>query len=261
MLTRFCSSGSESLSCLSSPITRLATRRQLEPRQLLPDATEQLAIFGPEPRSLSCAFCSTFSPCTIPLRQCTVLLEDQKAPSQLNHSAAYPCVARLGKSFLLPSAAALIWRAGETSVARHSSSIPQTPRQDLMHQHVRRFDANANNTGEQSDHRMRFFLRRLFQALPTRPSSTSLIWSMIKRSRAMSRRSSRSVFAGSGTPSGVTSVARRSGALRNVGLKLRTPKGARQLFIRFTMRVRSRTSPSRSRFGRFASSSAPVGIV
>ena len=33
MPTKFCSSGSESLSCLSSPFTRLATRRQLEPRQ------------------------------------------------------------------------------------------------------------------------------------------------------------------------------------------------------------------------------------
>ncbi len=39
MPTKFCSSGSESLSCLSSPLTRLATRRQLEPRQWLPDAT------------------------------------------------------------------------------------------------------------------------------------------------------------------------------------------------------------------------------
>src|SRR6266567_4153243 len=37
-----------------------------------------------------------------------------------------------------------------------------------MHQHVRRFDANADNTGEQSDHRMRFFLRSLFQPLRTR---------------------------------------------------------------------------------------------
>jgi hypothetical protein len=41
LLTRFCSSGSKSRSCLSSPITRLATRRQLEPRQLLPGATER----------------------------------------------------------------------------------------------------------------------------------------------------------------------------------------------------------------------------
>jgi hypothetical protein len=38
MPTKSCSSGSESLSCLSSPLTRLATRRQLEPRQWLPDA-------------------------------------------------------------------------------------------------------------------------------------------------------------------------------------------------------------------------------
>src|SRR5271157_2618312 len=57
-----------------------------------------------------------------------------------------------------------------------------------------------------------------------RASSTSLIWSMTKRNRAMSRRSSRSVFGGRGTPSGVPSMARRSGALRNVGLKFRIPK-------------------------------------
>src|SRR5258706_15559756 len=101
MLTRFCSSGSESLSCLSSPITRLATRRQLEPRQLLPDATEQLAISGPELRSLSCAFCSTFRPGTIPLGQWTILPEEQKTPNQLNHSSADPCFARLGKAFSL----------------------------------------------------------------------------------------------------------------------------------------------------------------
>src|SRR5260370_16937337 len=39
---------------------RLATRRQLEPRQWLPDATGQLAISAPELRSLSCAFCRRF---------------------------------------------------------------------------------------------------------------------------------------------------------------------------------------------------------
>ena len=60
-------------------------------------------------------------------------------------------------------------------------------------------------------------------------------------------------------PLGGRSVARRSGALRNVGLKLRTPKRTRQLFIRLTRRVRSRTSASRSRLGRLASSSASVG--
>src|SRR6266581_8720647 len=60
MPTKSCSSGSESLSCLSSPLTRLATQRQLAPRQWLPDATGRLAISAPELRSSSCAFCRPF---------------------------------------------------------------------------------------------------------------------------------------------------------------------------------------------------------
>src|SRR5205085_945051 len=59
--------------------------------------------------------------------------------------------------------------------------------------------------------------------------------------------------------SGVCTVARRSAALRRVGLKLRMPRRARVDFIRFTIRVRSPTRQSRSRFGRLASSSAIVG--
>jgi len=68
-------------------------------------------------------------------------------------------------------------------------------------------------------------------------------------------------FGGSGVLSGVrrVSVARRSAALRNVGLKLRMPSRARVAFIRLIMRVRSPTRHSRSRFGRLASSSAIVG--
>ena len=46
---------------------------------------------------------------------------------------------------------------------------------------------------------------------------------------------------------------------RRVGLKLRMPSRARVDFIRFTIRVRSPTRQSRSRFGRLASSSAIVG--
>src|SRR5690348_6758367 len=75
----------------------------------------------------------------------------------------------------------------------------------------------------------------------------------------MSRCSSANTFRGSGVPSGVCTVARRSAALRRVGLKLRTPSRASVAFIRFTMRVRSPTRHSRSRFGRLASSSAIVG--
>jgi hypothetical protein len=55
--TMFCSSGSESLSCPSSPLTPSAIRRQPEARQWSPSATGQLATCTPAPRSLSCAFC------------------------------------------------------------------------------------------------------------------------------------------------------------------------------------------------------------
>src|SRR6516162_7727079 len=54
-------------------------------------------------------------------------------------------------------------------------------------------------------------------------------------------------------PSGVCTLARRSAALRRVGLKLRMPSRARVDFIRFTMRVRSPT--------RFALAVWPLGIL
>src|SRR2546421_11548123 len=82
---------------------------------------------------------------------------------------------------------------------------------------------------------------------------------MTKPSRAISRCNSAETFGGSTEPSGVCSVARRSAALRRVGLKLRMPSRARVPFIRLTMRVRSPTRHSRSRLGRLASSSAMVG--
>ena len=49
--------------------------------------------------------------------------------------------------------------------------------------------------------------------------------------------------------------------MRRVGLKPRMPRRARVLFIRLTIRVRSLTRFSRSRFGRLASSSSSVGII
>src|SRR6202047_1005274 len=76
----------------------------------------------------------------------------------------------------------------------------------------------------------------------------------------MLRRSSAKRFGGSGMPSGVCSVARRSAALRRVGLKLRMPSRARVDCMRLTRRVRSATRHSRSRLGRLASSSAIVGM-
>ena len=94
-----------------------------------------------------------------------------------------------------------------------------------------------------------------------RAASISLICSATTRRRAMARRSSAAVFGGRGAPSGVCSASRRSGALRRVGLMPRMPRRARLPFIRFTMRVRSPTRLSRSRFGRRASSSSSVGTA
>src|SRR6201997_4060745 len=82
---------------------------------------------------------------------------------------------------------------------------------------------------------------------------------MTTPSRVMSRCSSAKVLGGSGMPSGVCTLARRSAALRRVGLKLRMPSRVRVDFIRLTIRVRSPTRQSRSRLGRVASSSAIVG--
>lgn len=50
-------------------------------------------------------------------------------------------------------------------------------------------------------------------------------------------------------------------ALRNVGLKFRMPRRARLAFMRLTIRVRSPTRLSHSRFGRRASSSSMIGIA
>src|SRR3954469_17367943 len=69
-----------------------------------------------------------------------------------------------------------------------------------------------------------------------RASSISLIWLTTTPSRAMSRCSSAKTFGGNGMPSGVCTVARRSAALRRVGLKLRMPSRARVDFIRLTHR-------------------------
>src|SRR6266481_7776361 len=55
--------------------------------------------------------------------------------------------------------------ASETSIARYGSSIPQFPREDLVHQHVRRFYTNTNNAGDQSDHRVWSITGRLLHTL------------------------------------------------------------------------------------------------
>src|SRR5437016_1194857 len=91
--------------------------------------------------------------------------------------------------------------------------------------------------------------------------SIELICSRTNASRAMSRRNSSMMFAGRPVPSAVRRPVRRSGALRRCGLNPRIPRRASALFMRLTMRERSLTRLSRSRFGRLASSSSIVGIA
>jgi hypothetical protein len=68
-----------------------------------------------------------------------------------------------------------------------------------MYQHVRRIDADAHDASEETNHCIAIFPEGLAptvaHALPQ-----PVIWPMTKRSRAISRRSSRSVFGGRGTP-------------------------------------------------------------
>src|SRR6478735_11472896 len=58
-----------------------------------------------------------------PADEPAVLLEDQKAPGQLDHAAADPAVAGAGQSLLAPALAALVRCAGQSGIARHSSAI------------------------------------------------------------------------------------------------------------------------------------------
>src|ERR1700756_774213 len=123
-----------------------------------------------------------------------------------------------------------------------------------MNQHISRLDTNTDDPGQPPNHGVGPGLRLLLQSFLTSVLDLPDLADNKDQPR-MSRCSSAKVFGGSGMPSGVSTVARRSAALRRVGLKLRMPSRARVDFIRFTIRVRSPTRHSRSRLGRLASSS------
>src|SRR3954463_13290700 len=88
----------------------------------------------------------------IPLRQRALLLEQEKAPRELEHAAAHTSVAHLGQAPLPPFGAALVRCAGQASVPRHRPPVPQVAREDLVHEHVRGLDANADYPGQQTHH-------------------------------------------------------------------------------------------------------------
>jgi hypothetical protein len=59
---------------------------------------------------------------------------------------------------LQPASAALVRRAGEAGVAGDSLAIAQVAREDLVDQHLRRLDANAEEARNETYHRVRAFL-------------------------------------------------------------------------------------------------------
>lgn len=62
----------------------------------------------------------------------------------------------------------LSWRAGKAGVARHSPAIPQRTEKDLVHEHVRSLDANAFDSGEDTDHRMHSLFGSLRDSIQAR---------------------------------------------------------------------------------------------
>ena len=79
-----------------------------------------------------------------PTNKFALFLELEKAPCQLNHAASNAGIASASKPFSRLRRP-LSSGAPEAGVAGDRPSIPQRSRKDFVHQHVGRFDANANN--------------------------------------------------------------------------------------------------------------------
>src|SRR5215467_15743090 len=86
--------------------------------------------------------------------QSALVLELEEAPRQLDHPPPYPSIAGTGEPFFPASASTFVGRPREPSVARHGASITQVARQDLLDQHVRRLDANADHTHQNENHQI-----------------------------------------------------------------------------------------------------------
>ena len=95
-----------------------------------------------------------------PLGQGAVLLEPEKTPSELDHAAPDAGIAGARKSLLASTSAALVRRAGEAGVAGDGLAITQVAREDLVDQHVRGLDADAEDPCNQTNHRVRALLRQ-----------------------------------------------------------------------------------------------------
>ena len=67
-------------------------------------------------------------PSAEPLGQRAVLLKQQKPPSELDHTAAYAGIARLGEAFLAPFRSAFVRRASKPRVACDGPAVAQVTR-------------------------------------------------------------------------------------------------------------------------------------
>src|SRR5260221_12102955 len=124
-----------------------------------PEGDEQLTRQRHNHR-LACAGASVGGSCREPLGQGAVLLEPDKTPSQLNHAAADADIAGARKTPFASTTAALVDRASKAGVAGDGLAIAPVAREDLVDQHVRRFDTSAKDPGNQSDHPGRAFRTR-----------------------------------------------------------------------------------------------------
>src|SRR3954453_14112041 len=127
-----------------------ARRSPARPHRWSPNATARSVAFARGRRSWFCACRRGARP--IPLRQRALLLEQEKAPRELEHAAAHTGVAHLGQAPLPPFGAALVGRAGQASVARQRPPVPQVAGGNPVPEHVRGLDANADPPGQQAHH-------------------------------------------------------------------------------------------------------------
>src|SRR5207302_9733069 len=103
-----------------------AGRAQLEALRHLagghqpPQGDEQLARQRHD-HGFACGAAAICGALAEPADKRAILLEDQKAPGQLDHAAADTTVAGAGKTLLAPALAALVRRAGQSGIARNSS--------------------------------------------------------------------------------------------------------------------------------------------
>src|SRR5258706_4391444 len=193
----------------------LASRTQDDALQCLasrdkpPERDQQLACQRGDHR-LARAYTAVGSAGLVPLRQCALFLKPQEPPGELDHAAADPGVAGSGKALFPSLGAALVRRARQAGVARHALRS-RIGRESTSWTSISAVSTPTPTTRARC---RTMACGPLSGSCSNRFSSISLIWLMTNPRRAMSRCSSAKPFGGSGMPSGVCSVARRSAAPR-----------------------------------------------